>query len=57
MLQDCHGDEINTMPIKDPIQNYELLNGHQNNTHTVLMFTRLWNTCDESDDFMIGVNT
>lgn len=45
------------MPVKDIVENYELLNGYQNDTHTVFMFTRLWNTCDKQHDIAIGVSS
>ena len=31
----------------DPSQDYELLGGFQNDTHTVIRFSRAWDTCDE----------
>ena len=35
------------MPLIDSSQDYSLLKGYQNETHTVLRFSRLWDTCDK----------
>ena len=44
-------------PIIDAIQNYKFLGGLENETHTVLRFSRVWNTCDEDEDFNIEEGT
>ena len=35
------------MPKIDGVQDYEILSGYENETHTVIRFTRAWVTCDE----------
>ena len=45
------------MPIEDPSQDYAPLGGYQNDTHTVLRFSRPWDTCDEDNDLKLGENT
>ncbi|XP_065112794.1 DBH-like monooxygenase protein 1 homolog [Paramisgurnus dabryanus] len=39
---------------KDPMQNYQLLYGRENDTHTVLAFTRNIQTCDDNDKVITG---
>ena len=34
----------------------KLLGGYQNDTHTVLRFSRPWNTCDEGQDYILSVS-
>lgn len=43
-------------PIVDPSQDYSLLLGYENNTHTVLRFQRKIVTCDISHDIPITVS-
>ncbi|XP_060522348.1 MOXD1 homolog 1 [Cylas formicarius] len=51
MLVDCHGvpKSQGSAPVKDVIDNYTLMRGVQNNTHTVLEFRRALDTCDPND--------
>ncbi|KAL1464556.1 hypothetical protein WDU94_004189 [Cyamophila willieti] len=51
--QDCHGGGGHAAPMKDQHQNYELLTGFQNDTHTVVRFSRDWDTCDSQDDLVL----
>lgn len=44
-------------PLVDPSQDYELLLGYENSTHTVLRFKRKLDTCDYSHDVAITVST
>jgi len=57
-LQDRHvtrnGD---TEPVVDPSQDYMLMLGYENATHTVLRFRRKLDTCDASHDIAITVST
>ncbi|KAL1254708.1 hypothetical protein QQF64_016937 [Cirrhinus molitorella] len=39
---------------KDPLQSYQLLYGRENNTHTVLAFSRNLQTCDDNDKVITG---
>lgn len=56
LFQDYHGTSNNAPPQLDAVQNYELLGGFQNDTHTVIQFQRHWNTCDYDHDKPLGVN-
>ncbi|GFU45377.1 DBH-like monooxygenase protein 1 [Nephila pilipes] len=47
-FQDRHATG-NIMPVIDKIQNWNLLSGSENNTHTVLVFRRKLDTCDKDD--------
>lgn len=47
--------EGNQAPVVDSSQDVQLLGGYQNDTHTVLRFSRLWNTCDETHDLVLSV--
>ncbi|CAL4097442.1 unnamed protein product, partial [Meganyctiphanes norvegica] len=53
---DMHA-ESNSAPIKDPSQDYEMLGGYENGTHTVLRFKRPWITCDDKHDWMLTGDT
>lgn len=53
---DCHGAEHDDLPITDDVQNYELISGYQNETHTNVEFRRQLDTCDRQD-FVIGDDT
>ncbi|XP_039432205.1 MOXD1 homolog 2-like [Culex pipiens pallens] len=44
-------------PIVDPSQDYTLLLGYENVTHTVIRFKRNLETCDSKDDFAITNDT
>ncbi|XP_064213511.1 MOXD1 homolog 1 [Tribolium castaneum] len=55
-LLDCHGvpDSQGSVPIKDEIDNYTLMSGSQNDTHTVIEFRRVLDTCDPNDYVLTG---
>ncbi|KAJ9581421.1 hypothetical protein L9F63_023402, partial [Diploptera punctata] len=36
-------------PEVDPSQDYEMLHGYENGTHTVIRFRRRYDTCDSND--------
>lgn len=55
-IVDCHGPEHEDLPVADDVQNYELISGYQNATHTTVEFRRQLNTCDRQD-FVIGEDT
>nr|XP_053647657.1 DBH-like monooxygenase protein 1 [Cherax quadricarinatus] len=55
-LYDCHG-EGNWLPAVDDSHDVKVLSGYQNDTHTVLRFTRSWNTCDQHDFHLTGDTT
>jgi hypothetical protein len=42
-------DSQGSVPIKDEIDNYTLMRGTQNDTHTVIEFRRVLDTCDPND--------
>ncbi|KAL9918508.1 MOXD1 homolog 1 [Glossina fuscipes fuscipes] len=48
---DCYGSAVhhNVAPIQDDTQNYIVLNGFQNSTHTQIEFSREIETCDPYD--------
>ncbi|KAK0175590.1 hypothetical protein PV327_009330 [Microctonus hyperodae] len=49
-LLDSHGDEeTNASPITDLSQDVKILEGVQNDTHTIVTFSRSWQTCDPDD--------
>lgn len=52
--QDRYAEGIWT-PTVDESQDVKLLGGYQNDTHTVLRFSRPWVTLDTSTDYMLGV--
>ncbi|KAF5270747.1 hypothetical protein FQA39_LY01485 [Lamprigera yunnana] len=54
-LLDCHGGskDQGSAPIKDEINNYRLMAGIQNDTHTIIEFRRALDTCD-ADDYILG---
>lgn len=56
-LQDCHGGTKSqgSAPIKDEIDNYKLMRGIQNDTHTIIEFRRVLDTCDP-DDYVLTVS-
>ncbi|KAF5296520.1 hypothetical protein FQR65_LT01510 [Abscondita terminalis] len=57
-LLDCHGGskDQGSAPIKDEINNYGLMSGIQNETHTIIEFRRVLDTCD-ADDYVLGPHT
>ncbi|XP_045500317.1 MOXD1 homolog 1-like [Colias croceus] len=55
-LLDCHGLTFEDRAVADEVQNYELISGYQNDTHTTLEFRRQLDTCDRQD-FVIGEDT
>ncbi|KAG7172306.1 MOXD1 1-like 1 [Homarus americanus] len=55
-LHDRHG-EGNWRPPVDDTQDVEVLGGYQNDTHTVLRFSRPWYTCDDKHDLPLSENT
>lgn len=44
-------------PVIDDSQDVEILGGYENETHTVLRFSRPWNTCDKKQDFQLSGDT
>jgi hypothetical protein len=46
----------NGEPVLDPSQDYVLMSGHENATHTILRFRRKLDTCDEKFDVPITVS-
>lgn len=56
MFQDCHGGskDQGSAPIKDEVDNYRLIAGLENDTHTVIEFRRALDTCDP-DDYVLKV--
>lgn len=46
-----------TIPVIDDSQDIDVLGGNQNDTHTILRFSRPWNTCDAVHDFKISGDT
>ncbi|XP_047468824.1 DBH-like monooxygenase protein 1 [Penaeus chinensis] len=56
MLQDCYATDY-TMPKIDKSQDVELLGGYQNDTHTVLRFSRPLDSCDADEDRKLTSDT
>lgn len=57
-MQDCH-IKTHTQthePVVDMSQDYELLTGSENATHTTLRFRRKLTTCDDKFDVPITVS-
>lgn len=48
-VKDSPGNSVDREPEVDPSQDYQLLLGYENNTHTVLRFKRRLDTCDYHD--------
>lgn len=44
-------------PVLDHSQDYVLLSGHENKTHTIIRFRRKLDTCDEKYDVPITVSS
>lgn len=56
LLQDYFADSSRVVH-RDPVQNYRLLYGRENQTHTVLAFSRDLQTCDPNDrEITVGKN-
>lgn len=56
-MQDRHiNKDGNIEPVVDPSQDYSLMLGYENNTHTVMRFQRKLVTCDISHDVPITVS-
>ncbi|XP_043468959.1 MOXD1 homolog 1 [Leptopilina heterotoma] len=54
-LLDSHGlEEANTAPVTDVSQDVEIVDGYQNETHTTIIFSRKWETCDPEDKPLNG---
>ncbi|XP_011497249.1 PREDICTED: MOXD1 homolog 1 [Ceratosolen solmsi marchali] len=54
-LLDSHGiKSMNAAPETDASQDVHLINGFQNNTHTIVTFTRRWYACDTQDRSLTG---
>ena len=47
----------NDVPMLDKRQDVELLDGHENATHTVFTFRRPLRSCDTEHDLDLGVST
>lgn len=58
VLMDCHGVPASqgSAPVRDEIDNYTLMRGLQNDTHTVIEFRRAFDTCDP-DDYVLSTDT
>ncbi|XP_056643238.1 MOXD1 homolog 1 [Diorhabda sublineata] len=58
VLMDCHGVPASqgSAPVRDEIDNYTLMRGLQNYTHTVIEFRRAFDTCDP-DDYVLSSDT
>ncbi|XP_050703630.1 MOXD1 homolog 1-like [Eriocheir sinensis] len=50
----AHGE---TTPVVDHSQDMVVEGGYQNDTHTVIRFSRPWNTCDKSQDMKLSGDT
>ncbi|XP_045124485.1 DBH-like monooxygenase protein 1 [Portunus trituberculatus] len=46
-----------TIPVVDIAQNVVVEGGYQNDTHTVMRFSRPWNTCDTKHDMKLSDDT
>lgn len=57
-LQDCHGvsKSQGSAPVRDEVDNYTLMRAMQNDSHTVIEFRRVLDTCD-LDDYVLSVST
>jgi hypothetical protein len=56
VAQDSHGQDTNGAPIADPEQDYTLVGGRQNESHTVVRFRRAMDTCDRNHDYVLRVS-
>ncbi|CAB3370724.1 Hypothetical predicted protein [Cloeon dipterum] len=57
IFQDRHVSRGHVEPIVDASQDWELLQGMENDTHTVLTFRRAYDTCDRDQDIRITNDT
>ncbi|XP_059472365.1 MOXD1 homolog 2-like [Neocloeon triangulifer] len=57
IFQDRHVSKGHVEPIVDASQDWELLRGMENDTHTVLTFRRAYDTCDRDQDIRITNDT
>lgn len=48
-LKDCHGSLKGNTVVQDDTQNYIVIDGYQNSTHTQIQFRRALETCDPHD--------
>lgn len=48
-MKESPGNSVDREPEVDPSQDYQLLLGYENSTHTVLRFRRRLDTCDHHD--------
>lgn len=57
-LQDRHvkRNAVDMEPVVDPAQDYVLIAGYENVTHTVMRFQRKLDTCDATYDIPISVS-
>ncbi|EEB11553.1 hypothetical protein Phum_PHUM125540 [Pediculus humanus corporis] len=55
-IEDCHLGNDSKILFRDEEENYKLLGGYQNLTHTQISFERKWNTCDVNDT-VLGSDT
>ncbi|KAG8227662.1 hypothetical protein J437_LFUL006972 [Ladona fulva] len=42
---------------KDKLENWVLENGQMNSTHLSFIFSRAWKTCDDDEDYPLGLDT
>ncbi|CAG9812511.1 unnamed protein product [Phaedon cochleariae] len=58
VLMDCHGvpKSQGSSPVRDEVDNYTLMRGIQNDTHTIIEFRRAFDTCDP-DDYILSADT
>ncbi|XP_018561824.1 MOXD1 homolog 1 [Anoplophora glabripennis] len=58
VLMDCHGvpKSQGSAPVRDEVDNYTLMRGLQNDSHTVIEFRRVLDTCDP-DDYVLSADT
>ncbi|XP_066153035.1 MOXD1 homolog 1 [Euwallacea fornicatus] len=56
VLLDCHGapKSQGSAPVRDIVDNYTLMKGEQNSTHTIIEFRRVLDTCDPDDYVLTG---
>ncbi|RZF45944.1 hypothetical protein LSTR_LSTR008321 [Laodelphax striatellus] len=54
VVKDCHA--THTALEVDLLQNFELIDGYKNRTHTTIVFKRVWDTCDKND-VILGPDT
>ncbi|KAG5898697.1 hypothetical protein JTB14_030647 [Gonioctena quinquepunctata] len=56
--KDCHGvpKTQGSAPVRDEVDNYTLMRGIQNDTHTIIEFRRAFDTCDP-DDYVLSSDT